>query len=141
MLISPMTAKLLALSLLSAFWLALFQNAKRLDANQPFHAAAYQRDRRKAQFYGNSVWVGLAAAFLSLLCLDALASVSFDTNALRETVLGILRIVGVWGLLVVGIVWSQVGQRASQPNADGQSLTPIPNEREQPRFDDRRRMR
>jgi len=139
MLISTLTAKILALSFLSVVWLALFARAKRLDMNQPFHVASDRRDRRKARFYYLSAWIGLGVAFLSLLCLDGLANVAFDSAVLRDTVLSVTRAVGVWGLLIVGLVLSQVGHRLAAPNADGQSLTPIPNERERPRLDERYR--
>ena len=122
---SPMAAKLITLGMLSTLWLGMLQSAKRLDGNQPFHVASDQRDRRKARFYYLSVWAGLAAAFLSFLCLDALASAEFDNAMQRNLILGILRSVGVFGLLVIGVVWTQIGQRASQPILDGQALTPL----------------
>jgi hypothetical protein len=36
------------------------------------------------------------------------------------------------GLVIAGLVWSQVGQRASEPNADGQSLQPLPEKKQNP---------
>jgi hypothetical protein len=42
--------------------------------------------------------------------------------------LGALRGLGLWGLLIVGMVWVRIGLRASQPNLDGDSLTPFGEE-------------
>jgi hypothetical protein len=100
------------------------------DGWEPYHLAAYRRDRRKARFYYVSVWVGLAAAFLSLIAVETLAGVTFDTTNMRNWVLGILRGIGLWGLLIIAMVWSQVGQRVSQPNSDGTSLLPLPEEKQ-----------
>lgn len=136
---SPMVIKIAMLSMLSICWLALFQKVKRLDANLPFHVAAERRDRRKARFYYHSVWIGLAVTFLSLLCSDALANADFSSGALRELVNGLVRTAGVWGLLIVGAVWHQVGQRASQPNLDGQSLIPQTHPMDSKRPNDRQR--
>lgn len=122
---SPMAGKWFMLSLLSLGWFLAFWRVQRLDMSQTYHLAAYQRDRRKARFYTLSVWLGLAVAFLSFACQDALGAVSFDSLAQREWVLGIIRMVGMWGLLITAAVWLQVGQRAGQPNADGQSLMPV----------------
>jgi hypothetical protein len=127
---SPMLVKFIVLGLLSTGWLALHHQIKRLDANQAYHVAAYRRDRRKARLYFHSVWIGLIAAFLSFGCLEALSGVEFESGITRDWVLGVLRGLGLWGLLIVGAVWSQVGQRASLPNSDGKSLVSVPEERE-----------
>src|SRR5947207_2197703 len=98
--ISPTTVKFLVMGFLCMGWLAFCRNVMRLDSMQPFHVAAYHRDRRKARFYFFSVWVGLGAAILSFLCLEALAGVIFDTTATRNWILGVARGVGMWGLLI-----------------------------------------
>jgi len=117
------------MGLLCAGWMAYYKSLLHLDASQPYHIAAYRRDRRKARFYFLSVWVGLSLAFLSFLSLEALTVVTFDTPVAREWILGVMRALGTCGLLVVAAVWSQVGMRVSQPNSDGASLQPLPNEK------------
>jgi hypothetical protein len=115
----------------SAVWLALHQRVMQLDPGLTYHLAAYRRDRRKARFYFLSVWVGLGAAFLGLGCQEALSGVAFDSAAARDWTLGTIRGIGIWGLIIVGMVWARVGLRASQPNSDGQSLNPLPDEKKQ----------
>src|SRR5258707_530954 len=124
----PNVVKFLVLGMFSAVWLALHQAGMPLGPGQIYHLAAYQRDRRKARFYFLSVWVGLGAAFIGLGCQEAFAGVAFDSAAARDWTLGTVRGIGLWGLLIVGMVWSRVGLRASQPNSDGQSLTPLSEE-------------
>lgn len=131
MAISPIIVKFLAMGLLGLIWLAVCHQAMRLDSSQPFHIAAYRRDRRKARFYFLSVWIGLGLAFVSFLCLEALASMTFETRVLRDWVLGATRGIGLFGLVIAGLVWSQVGQRVSEPNSDGQSLLPMPEEKKE----------
>jgi hypothetical protein len=124
----PNVVKFLVLAMFSAVWLALHQRVMQLDPYQAYHIAADRRDRRKARFYFLSVWIGLIAAFLGLGCQEALSGVAFDSAAARDWTLGTVRGVGLWGLLIVSMVWSRVGLRASQPNSDGQSLTPLSEE-------------
>ncbi|HZO88417.1 MAG TPA: hypothetical protein VFB38_08760 [Chthonomonadaceae bacterium] len=126
MALSPTTVKFLVMGLLSIGWLAYYRRDMRLEDSQPFHVAADRRDRRKARFYFLSVWSGLAAAFLSFLCLEALASVPFESAVTRDWVLGSIRGVGFFGLIIAGFAWSQVGLRVSQPNSDDKSLLPLP---------------
>jgi hypothetical protein len=123
--LTPLAGKMLLLGTLCAVWLGVYRRVARLDTEQTYHLAAYERDRRKARFYYLSVWIGLAVAFLSFLSLDAMANLTFDSAVLREWTLTLTRTVGVWGLLVIGAVWMLVGQRVSQPNSDGQSLIPL----------------
>ena len=122
----PITGKFLILGLLGMVWVALSRYAMRVEAGEPFHLATYQRDRRKARFYYLSIWAGLTAAFVSFTCLEAVASVSFDSPAEREWVFNLLRGLGLWGLVIIAMVWSQVGQRVSHINSDGKALLPTP---------------
>ena len=122
----PTTGKFLILGLLGMVWVALNRHALRVEAGKPFHLATYQRDRRKARFYYLSIWIGLMAAFTSFTCLEAVGGVTFDSLSEREWISSLLRGLGLWGLVIVGMVWSQVGQRVSQINSDGQSLLPAP---------------
>ena len=129
MLFLPIAVKFGALGLLSAGWLAMHRQANVLAQNKAYHLAAYQRDQRKARFYFRSVWIGLIAAFLCFGSLEALTGVSFDSPQAREFAFGLVRGLGLWGLLIVGAVWARVGQRASLPNSDGMALTPVPDEK------------
>jgi hypothetical protein len=124
----PTVVKFATLGMLSMVWLAMHQRIMQLDARLVYHLAAMHRDRRKATFYYRSVWVGLIAAFISLGCQEALAQISFEATATRELILGAVRGLGLWGLLIVGMVWVRIGLRASQPNLDGDSLTPFGEE-------------
>jgi hypothetical protein len=130
MAITPMAVTFLVLSLLAMGWLTVRERMTRLNHNLPFHISTYQRDRRKARFYALSVWVGLSAAFLGMLSLDLVANTSIDPPALRQGILGLAYGIGLWGLLIVAMVWSQVAQRAAQVNSDGQSLLPVQEKRE-----------
>src|SRR5438067_13761593 len=125
----PAVVKFATLGSLSMVWLAIHRRIMQLDARLVYHLAAIQRDRRKAAFYYRSVWVGLVAAFLSLGCQEALGQAGFDSAATRELVLAAIRCLGLWGLLIVGMVWVRIGARASQPNLDGDSLTPFGEEK------------
>ncbi len=129
MLFLPIAVKFGVLGLLSAGWLALHRHVNELSQNQPYHLAAHRRDQRKARFYFLSVWIGLIASFLCFGSLEALSSVSFDSPQGRDWAIGIVRGLGLWGLLVSGVVWARVGQRAGLPNADGMALTPLPEEK------------
>ena len=126
----PNVAKLLVLGTLSITWLTLHQHALRLEPAQVYHLAAHHRDRRKAQFYFRSVWIGLIAAFVSFSALEAVSNFAFDSTAFKDGTLGVLRGLGIWGLLVVGMVWIRIGSRASQINLDGESLTGRRDERD-----------
>ena len=128
MLLFPTVVKFATLGTLCIVWLALHQQIMLLDTRLVYHLAALQRDRRKAAFYFRSVWVGLVAAFISLGCQEALAQIEFDSAATREMLLAVVRGLGLWGLLIVGMVWVRIGIRASQPNLDGDSLTPFGEE-------------
>lgn len=112
------------LGVLSAIWLAISHIALRLDTEKSFHVAASERDKRKAKFYFFSMWTGLGAAVLSFLGQEALYRTAFDSAMTRDWVYNFLYGVGLWGLMVTGLVWSQVGQRVSASNSDGRSLTP-----------------
>jgi hypothetical protein len=132
MALSPITVKFLVMGLLTLGWLGVCRSVMRLDARQPFPVAAYHRDRRKARFYFLSVWAGLVAAFLSFCCLEALTGVAFEASLTRDWVLGCVRGIGLFGLVISGFVWSQVGQRVAQPNSDGTSLQPLPEKQFEP---------
>jgi hypothetical protein len=121
------------LGLLGLAYLLLSKRIMRVDANQPFHVATYQRDRRKARFYSYSVWVGLAVAFLSFITLEALAGMRFDANATREAVLNVLYGAGLWGLMIIALVWSQLGQRVALVGSDGKSMQTLPDEKNRSR--------
>jgi hypothetical protein len=112
------------LGVLSTVWLMISHVALRLDSNKSFHLATFERDKRKAKFYFFSMWTGLGAAGLSFLGQEALYGTAFDSSLTRDWVFHVLRGVGLWGLMIIGLVWSQVGQRVSQLNSDGKSLTP-----------------
>lgn len=129
MAITPMAVTFLVLSLLAMGWLTVRERITRLNHNLSFHISTYQRDRRKARFYALSCWVGLSAAFLGMLSLDLVANISVEPLALRQGILGLAYGVGLWGLLIVAMVWSQVAHRVTQVNSDGQSLLPVPEER------------
>lgn len=113
------------LGVLSAVWLAISHIALRLDSNKSFHLAAFERDKRKAKFYFFSMWTGLGAAALSFLGQEALYGTAFASALTRDWVYHVLHGVGLWGLMITGLVWSQVGQRVSAFNSDGKSLTPF----------------
>lgn len=130
MLISPTAVTLLVLSSLAFLWLAARERVVRLDGMQPYHVGAYQRDRRKARFYFFSVWMGLLAGFIGMATLQIVANTLLATTALKNWVSGSAYGIGLWGLLIITMVWTQVGQRVSQPNSDGQSLQPLNNERD-----------
>jgi hypothetical protein len=122
----PSFAKIGLFVLMGAVWLFLFRRANRLEQGKAFHVAAHQRDQRKARLYYRSVWVGLTVATLSMLCLQVLAEQAFDSRLQREWTFNLISGMGLWGLFILAAVWSQVGQRVSQPNSDGQSLLPSP---------------
>ena len=125
----PIAVKFGVLGLLSAGWLALHRHINVLAQDKAYHLAAYQRDQRKARFYFRSVWIGLIAAFLCFGSLETLTGVSFESPQMRDFALGLVRGLGLWGLLIAGAVWARVGQRASLPNSDGMSLIPAPDEK------------
>ncbi len=129
----PNAAKLLVLGSLSIAWLTLHQRALRLEPAQVYHLASQDRDKRKAQFYFRSVWAGLLAAFIAFGALEVSSNYSFDTIMAREGTLGVLRGIGIWGLLVIVMVWTRIGSRASQINLDGQSLTPYREDLDDPK--------
>jgi len=126
---TSMAVTFLVLSLLAMGWLAVRERNSRLNHALPFHISTQQRDLRKARFYMQSVWAGLVAAFMGMVTLDFVGSTGLDPTALRQGVLGIAYGVGLWGLLVIAMVWSQVAQRVSHLNSDGQSLTPLPDDK------------
>jgi hypothetical protein len=128
---NPLTIELAFMTALAAAWLTLHGRViKPQTGSLPYHVALEKRDTRKARFYYASVWLGLLAAFLSARTLEAMGSVTFDSTAQKSWVLGGLRGVELWGLLVVAAVWSRIGSRASQINLDGTSLLPVSQERE-----------
>lgn len=130
---SALTVKFMILGLLGAAYLILSKRVMRVEPEQPFHVAVYQRDRRKARFYNRSVWLGLAVAFLSFISLEALTGMRFDSMMTRELVINALHGAGLWGLMIIALVWSQVGQRVAMPGSDGQSLQSLPEDKTLPR--------
>jgi hypothetical protein len=131
---NPLVIELAFMTVLTGLWLSFHGRVLRLDNGTfPYHVALERRDSRKAKFYFASVWIGLLAAFLSARTLEAMWSVSFDSATQKSWILGGLRGVEMWGLFVVGAVWSRIGLRASQSNMDGKSLMPAPQKREDPK--------
>lgn len=130
MVISPITISLLVLSLFAMTWMTLRERATRLDGNLPYHVGTYQQDMRKGRFYFLSVWVGLLVAFLSLAALTMTANTLLTASNLRSMLLGISYGLGLGALLIIALVWSQIGQRTMQFNSDGKSLIPLPQEKE-----------
>jgi sterol desaturase/sphingolipid hydroxylase (fatty acid hydroxylase superfamily) len=126
MAVTPMAVTFLVLSLLATIWLAARERVTHLNFNEPFHISALKRDRRKARFYAQSVWAGLVAAFVGLLALDIAAGTVIESQLVRNDIVGVAYGIGLWGVLVIAMVWSQVAARVGQPNSDGQSLTPLP---------------
>src|SRR5579862_9486852 len=124
---SPILIELVVLCFLGACWLAFHARVTSTLSGDVYHVAVDKRDSLRARFYYISVWVGIIAVFLSARSLEALSSATFDSTTQRSWVLGSLRGMEMWGLLVVGAVWSRVGQRVSRPNSDGTSLLPMPN--------------
>jgi len=131
----PIIIELIVLCLLSVCWLAFHGQVTRALGPDIYHVAAEKRDAKKSRFYYMSVWSGLIAAFLSARSLEALSAATFDTGAQRSWVLGSLRGVEMWGLLIVGAVWLRVGQRVSRPNSDGTSLIPYSSPHTSPHQD------
>ncbi len=124
MVVSSAAVSLIVLSLFAMFWMAIRERVTRLDARLPYHQAAYQQDRRKGRFYFKSVWTGLLSAFAGMACLQVMANTLLNANNTRNVVNGAAYGLGLWGLLVIGLVWSQIGQRTLEPNSDGKMLTP-----------------
>lgn len=122
---TPMAWSFLVLGLLAMGWLTLRERITRPDSRLAFHVSLYQRDQRKARFHYLSVWVGLVSAFASLACLGILAQSVMDFSPQRRAILGVAYGVGLWGILVTALVWTQVGKRVSEVNSDGQSLLPF----------------
>lgn len=122
---TPMAWSFLVLAMLAMGWLTLRERVTRPDSRLAFHVSLYQRDQRKARFHYLSVWIGLLAAFASLACLGILAQSILDPSPLRRAILGVAYGVGLWGILITALVWTQVGKRVSEANSDGQSLTPF----------------
>ena len=131
MVISSAAVSLIVLSLFAMAWMAVRERVTRRDGTKPYHIGLYQQDRRKGRFYYQSVWTGLAAAFVALACLQVVANTLMAGSNTRNVILGAAYGVGLWGLMIVGLVWSQIGHRAIEFNSDGKSLTPLPQDMEQ----------
>ncbi|MCS6776515.1 MAG: hypothetical protein RMJ43_04445 [Chloroherpetonaceae bacterium] len=129
---TALTVKLTILGLMGTIYLLLNRQVMRITPDQPFHVALHQRDLRRARFYQRSVWVGLAAAFLSFITLEALSGLRFHSIMTRDLVRNTLHGVGLWGLMIVALVWSQVGQRIVTILSETQSLRAL-SEEESPR--------
>ncbi len=121
MVLSPMTVTILIMSVLGAGWLAVRERVARLDLQQVYHVASYEQDQRKARFYFRTVWAGLFAGAVSVVALNLFASLPFHPSQTHNVLIGASYGLGLWGLLVIGLVWTQVGKRVSQPNSDGRS--------------------
>ena len=124
MVVSSAAVSLIILSLFAMVWMALRERVTRLDGMLPYHVAAHQQDKRKGRFYFKSVWTGLLSAFAGMACLQIMANTLFNANNTRNVVNGVAYGLGLWGLLIIGLVWSQIGQRALETNSDGKMLTP-----------------
>jgi hypothetical protein len=131
MVISSAAVSLLVLSLFAMAWMAVRERVTRRDGTKPYHIGLYQQDRRKGRFYYQSVWMGLAAAFVALACLQVVANTLMAASNARNVILGAAYGLGLWGLLIVGLVWTQIGHRSIEFNSDGKALTPLPQEMEQ----------
>ncbi len=136
MLATSTLGKFWVMGFLSAVWLMISHAMLRLDPFKSFHLAAFERDQRKAKFYFFSMWTGLVVAALSFLGQEALYGTEFDSALTRDWVFHVLRGVGLWGLMIIGLVWSQVGQRVSQVNSDGKALTPFEEQEQRGRGGD-----
>ncbi len=121
---SPMVYTIVLLSSLGLAWLLLREKVAKLDAGIAYHVAAAQRDQRKARFYGQSVWVAIAASSVGLIVTSVLATVGGKTTPISQMCAGLAYGLGLWGLMVISSVWSQVGKRVSLSNSDGKSLIP-----------------
>ena len=128
MLSTSFVGKFVVLFVLGGGWLLVGRYVLRFETGQSFHVAASQRDQRKARFYYFSFWAGLIAAALSFLFQETLDKTSFASMSEREWVYSLVRGIGMWGLMTVGMIWNQVGLRASQTNVDGRSLIPLREE-------------
>ena len=131
MVFSPIAISLMVLSIFAMTWIALRERAARLDGNLPYHVGSFQQDRRKGRFYFLSVWFGLIVAFLAFAVLTLVATSLLIVSNTRNILLGISYGAGLGALLIIALVWSQIGQRTLEFNSDGKSLIPIPQEREQ----------
>ncbi len=121
---SPMVYTIVLLSSLGMAWLVLREKVAKLDAGIAYHVAAAQRDQRKARFYGQSVWIAIAASSLGLIVTSVIATSGGKSTPTSQMCVGLAYGLGLWGLMVISSVWSQVGKRASLTNADGKSLIP-----------------
>jgi len=136
MVFSPIAISLTVLSLFAMTWMALREQAMRLDGNLPYHVSSYQQDRRKGRFYFFSVWFGLVVAFLSLALLTLIASTVMNVSNARNALLGIGYGAGLGAILIIAMVWGQIGHRTLEFNSDGRSLIPLPQEKELQQKDD-----
>ncbi len=130
--ISSVAISLFVLSCFAMGWMALRERILRLDGNLPYHVGSYQQDRRKGRFYFLSVWTGLGTAFAALACLELFVNIVLPAANTRNIISGAAYGLGLWGLLIIGLVWSQVGERVVQPNSDGKMLKPLPQESKNP---------
>lgn len=112
---SILNVTLLVLGALSIIWLAAYQNATMLDGGAAFHVAADLRDHRRARYYFISMWMGISAGFVSIVGASALSTVAFDNGSERDLLLAGLHALGIWGIVVAALVWTQVGRRATHP--------------------------
>lgn len=124
MVVSSAAVSLFILSLFAMLWMALRERVTRLDGTLPYHVATQQQDRRKGRFYFKSVWTGLLSAFVGMACLQVMANTLLNANNTRNVVNGVAYGLGLWGLLIISLVWSQIGQRTLEPNSDRKMLTP-----------------
>ena len=122
---TPVIIELAVLSLLSVCWLTLHGQLVKNVSHDVFHVAHDRQAIRKAKFYYQSVWLGILSAFLCARLLEALAGASFDSGSQKAWVMGSLRGVEMWGLLITAGVWTLVGRRVSKPNSDGRSLIAV----------------
>ena len=138
MVISSAAVSLIVLSLFAMAWMAMRERVTRRDGTKPYHIGLYQQDRRKGLFYYRSVWTGLIASFVALACLQVIANTLMAASNTRNFISGTAYGLGIWGLLIVGLVWSQIGHRAIEFNSDGKSLTPLPHEKETKKTEEKR---
>lgn len=128
----PNVVKIATLLILSLIWLTVHKRVLLLESNKLYHVAIYQRSRRQEVFYSRSVWVGLSAAFLSMIFIELLSDVFFDSDMVRDWTFGLLRGLGIWGLTIIGLVWLRVALRNGKTDPDEPSLFSMREKNQKP---------
>lgn len=119
MTISPLLYAVLVLSLLSGAWLTLRERAIRAEPAAIYHVGLSRRSDRRAKFYIRSVWAGLICTFISLASLTQVAELPGMEASWHQVFLGVCYGAGLWGLMVIALVWAHIGKRLSDIDFDG----------------------